>query len=166
MWVPTESRRGSWVPLKLELQGVVSCPLYILGIEPKSSGRAICTLNHGATSPALTVFKCWFETCGISTLFCSHHYYHPPPSETISMHEDPSSPSAVAQGYPANFSCLHHTPSPSPVPSLTPFPVSHLLTHCLLHFLLLFEFLLSAPHLEHFTPGFMTPACLGSLCCL
>lgn len=74
----------------------------------------------------------------------------------------PSSPSAVAQGYPANFLRPHHTPSPSPVPSITPFPVSHLLTHCLLHFLLLFEILLAAFHLEHFTPGFMTPACLGS----
>lgn len=133
----------------------------MLGINLKSSGRAICTLNHRVISPALTVFKCWFEACGISTLFCNHRYYHPPPSETIPTHEDP--PPVILQLPRATLQTSHalttHLQQVLSLPYL-PLPISRLLTNCLLHFLLLFEFLLSASHLEHFTPRFKTPACL------
>lgn len=40
-------------PIELELQTVRSCPMWVRGSELKSSGRAICALNHWDTFPAL-----------------------------------------------------------------------------------------------------------------
>jgi hypothetical protein len=38
--------------LELELKGVVSCLMWVLGFELKSSGRAASALNHQATFTA------------------------------------------------------------------------------------------------------------------
>lgn len=43
--VPTEARKGSWIPLQLELQKVISCPLWVLGTELRSPERAVCALK-------------------------------------------------------------------------------------------------------------------------
>ena len=45
-----EARRQQRTLLELESQTVVSC-LWVLGIEPRSSGRAASVLNHRAISP-------------------------------------------------------------------------------------------------------------------
>ena len=44
---PQEIRRGRWSPLKLELQVFVSRVVWVLGIDPGSSGRAAGILKHG-----------------------------------------------------------------------------------------------------------------------
>lgn len=40
------SRRGSLIPLELELQVVVICPIWVLGTECLSYERAASTVNH------------------------------------------------------------------------------------------------------------------------
>ena len=43
--VPVEARRGHQIPLELELTyGCVA--MWLLGIKPRSSGRAASALNH------------------------------------------------------------------------------------------------------------------------
>jgi hypothetical protein len=39
--------------LELELKAVMSFPMWVLGTELRSFARAVLTLNHCATSPAL-----------------------------------------------------------------------------------------------------------------
>ena len=52
--------------LELELQSAVSHLMWGLGTELKSSGRAVCTLNSGAISPAPELRRLW----SISTNIC------------------------------------------------------------------------------------------------
>ena len=51
--------------LERELQAVVNC-LWVLGIEPWSSGRATSALNHGVISPACLIdFYSYCRPCGL-----------------------------------------------------------------------------------------------------
>lgn len=62
-------RRAS-EPLELELQVIMSCPMWVLGPELKSSGRAVCTLTaEPSLSPEPTnIFFPWTEHKLVSTL--------------------------------------------------------------------------------------------------
>lgn len=53
-WVPLsmEARRGQWIPLQLELQGVVSHLAWVMGSKLESSARAVSTLESWPISPA------------------------------------------------------------------------------------------------------------------
>ena len=54
--VPTEAREEELDPLDLKLQVVVSHPMWVLGTELGSSGRAASSINHHAISYPLTFF--------------------------------------------------------------------------------------------------------------
>lgn len=54
--VPTDARRGHPVPLKFELQVVVSHSVWMLGREPVSSGRAVPAVKC-SLSPSVPAFK-------------------------------------------------------------------------------------------------------------
>lgn len=45
-----EAERSIWVPLKLELQAVVSCPAWVLETKLMSFERAVSPLKHSAIS--------------------------------------------------------------------------------------------------------------------
>jgi hypothetical protein len=48
-------------PLELDLQAAVSLQIRMLGTELRFSARVVCTLCHGALSPALVcLFVCLF----------------------------------------------------------------------------------------------------------
>lgn len=48
----SETDRGTLESLELELQAIVSCLMRVLKLEPRSSARTLCALNHGAISVA------------------------------------------------------------------------------------------------------------------
>jgi hypothetical protein len=50
--VAGRDQKGLSDPLELELQAVVSLPVWVLGTELRSSRRAPGVLNHGTISPA------------------------------------------------------------------------------------------------------------------
>lgn len=72
--VSTDAHRNKRMaadPQELELQAVVSCPLWVLGTEFRSSARAVSAFNQGATSPAQRwniwtsgcFFLCFLQVC-------------------------------------------------------------------------------------------------------
>lgn len=44
-WLPSETRRGHQIPLKLKLQGTVSSLMWVLGIKPETFAKT-SALNH------------------------------------------------------------------------------------------------------------------------
>lgn len=47
-----EARRGHWISWSQCYKQLLSCPMWVLGIELRSSAKAVCALSHGAIAPA------------------------------------------------------------------------------------------------------------------
>ena len=57
-WRPKESIRD---PVELELQAIMNCLMWVLGMEPKTPARAVSALKHWAISPARLFVLLFFE---------------------------------------------------------------------------------------------------------
>lgn len=54
MWADAQKGQRCGIPLELELLAVLCCLIWVLGVKPRSSGRAVHALNHWAISLALS----------------------------------------------------------------------------------------------------------------